>query len=290
MKNVILCPNPYRDKQLAVTRKVTALLREVGIQSVISLPFSVDMAEMPADLMYQPLKNALRNADLMIAFGGDGSLLHLAKTAAIHHIPILGVNLGNLGYIAELDSAELPLLRKLKNSDIKRENRMMLDVRVYRDEKPVYATIVLNDAVITKGAVARVVRLQLRLNQKEFIRLGGDGLIFATPTGSTAYSLSAGGPIVDPAAQNILITPICAHSLTSSSYVLGPDQTIEVSCNDNGNKTVYLSADGGKAFLLKAGDRVVIRRSKYVTELIKLKDRSFYETLREKMANRELIK
>ncbi len=290
MKNVILCPNPYRDKQLAVTRKVTALLREVGIQSVISLPFSVDMAEMPADLAYQPLKNALRNADLMIAFGGDGSLLHLAKTAAIHHIPILGVNLGNLGYIAELDSAELPLLRKLKNSDIKRENRMMLDVRVYRDEKPVYATIVLNDAVITKGAVARVVRLQLHLNQKEFIRLGGDGLIFATPTGSTAYSLSAGGPIVDPAAQNILITPICAHSLTSSSYVLGPDQTIEVSCNDNGNKTVYLSADGGKAFLLKAGDRVVIRRSKYVTELIKLKDRSFYETLREKMANRELIK
>ena len=290
MKNLILCPNPYRDKQLAVTRKVTALLREVGIQSVISLPFSVDMAEMPADLAYQPLKNALRNADLMIAFGGDGSLLHLAKTAAIHHIPILGVNLGNLGYIAELDSAELPLLRKLKNSDIKRENRMMLDVRVYRDEKPVYATIVLNDAVITKGAVARVVRLQLRLNQKEFIRLGGDGLIFATPTGSTAYSLSAGGPIVDPAAQNILITPICAHSLTSSSYVLGPDQTIEVSCNDNGNKTVYLSADGGKAFLLKAGDRVVIRRSKYVTELIKLKDRSFYETLREKMANRELIK
>lgn len=290
MKKVILCPNPYRDRQLLTTKKVIELLREVDIQCVVSLPFNIELSEVPRDLVYQPLKTALKDADLMIAFGGDGSILHLAKTAAIHRIPILGINLGNLGYIAELDSTELLLLRKLKNKDVKRECRMMLDVRVYRGEKQVYSTIVLNDAVITKGAVARVVKLQLYLNQKEFIHMGGDGLIFATPTGSTAYSLSAGGPIVDPAAQNILITPICAHSLMSSSYVLGPEQTIEVSCANNGNKTVYLSADGGKAFLLKEGDRVVIRRSKYVTELMKLKDRSFYETLREKMANREWIK
>ena len=290
MKKVILCPNPYRDRQLLMTKKVIDLLREVDIQCVVSLPFTIELSEVPGNLVYQPLKTALRDADLMIAFGGDGSILHLAKTAAIHRIPILGINLGNLGYIAELDSTELSLLRKLKNKDVKRESRMMLDVRVYRGEKQVYSTIVLNDAVITKGAVARVVKLQLYLNQKEFIHMGGDGLIFATPTGSTAYSLSAGGPIVDPTAQNILITPICAHSLMSSSYVLGPEQTIEVSCANNGNKTVYLSSDGGKAFLLKEGDRVVIRRSRYVTELMKLKDRSFYETLREKMANREWIK
>ena len=290
MKKVILCPNPYRDRQLLTTKKVIELLREVDIQCVVSLPFNIELSEVPRDLVYQPLKTALKDADLMIAFGGDGSILHLAKTAAIHRIPILGINLGNLGYIAELDNTELSLLRKLKNKDVKRESRMMLDVRVYRGDKQVYSTIVLNDAVITKGAVARVVKLQLYLNQKEFIHMGGDGLIFATPTGSTAYSLSAGGPIVDPTAQNILITPICAHSLMSSSYVLGPEQTIEVSCANNGNKTVYLSSDGGKAFLLKEGDRVMIRRSKYVTELIKLKDRSFYETLREKMANRELIK
>ena len=290
MKKVILCPNPYRDRQLLTTKKVIELLREVDIQCVVSLPFNIELSEVPRDLVYQPLKTALKDADLMIAFGGDGSILHLAKTAAIHRIPILGINLGNLGYIAELDNTELSLLRKLKNKDVKRESRMMLDARVYRGDKQVYSTIVLNDAVITKGAVARVVKLQLYLNQKEFIHMGGDGLIFATPTGSTAYSLSAGGPIVDPTAQNILITPICAHSLMSSSYVLGPEQTIEVSCANNGNKTVYLSSDGGKAFLLKEGDRVMIRRSKYVTELIKLKDRSFYETLREKMANRELIK
>ena len=288
MKKVVLCPNVYRDRQFQATKQVAQLLKEIGIDSVVSLPFQVDGVELPKDLSFQPLKYALKGADLLVAFGGDGSILHLAKTAAINRIPILGINLGNLGYIAELESGDLHLLEKLKKDDFKREERMMLDVRVMRADRQVYSTVVLNDAVITKGAVARVVKLQLYLNDKEFVRLGGDGMILATPTGSTAYSLSAGGPIVDPAAQNILITPICAHSLTSSSFILGPEQTVEVASVHNGNKTVYLSADGGKAFLIKPEDRVVVRRSKYVTELIKLKDRSFYETLREKMAEREL--
>ena len=286
----MLCPNPYRDRQLDTTKKVCGILAGMGIETAISLPFHPDLSELPADMQYQPLKAALKGADLMIAFGGDGSILHLAKTAAMHRVPILGINLGNLGYISELESGDLSQLQKLKNDKLRREHRMMLDVRVFRGDKQVYSDVVLNDAVITKGAVARIIKLQMYLNHKEFIRIGGDGVIFATPTGSTAYSLSAGGPIVDPAAQNILITPICAHSLTSSSYVLGPDQVIEVQSVNNGNKTVYLSADGGKAFLLKENDRLVIRRSKYVTELIKLKDCSFYETLRKKMADREMRK
>ena len=290
MKKIVLCPNPYRDRQLNTTKKVCRILAEMGIEIAISLPFHPDLTELPSELEYQPIKTALKGANLMIAFGGDGSILHLAKTAAMHRVPILGINLGNLGYIAELESSDLSLLQKLKSDKFRREHRMMLDVRVFRGEKQVYSDVVLNDVVITKGAVARIIKLQMYLNQKEFIRVGGDGVIFATPTGSTAYSLSAGGPIVDPAAQNILITPICAHSLTSSSYVLGPDQVIEVQSTNNGNKTVYLSADGGKAFLLKENDRVVVRKSKYVTELIKLKDCSFYETLRKKMADREMRK
>ena len=288
MKKVVLCPNPYRDRQLHMTREVIQILREMGIESAVSLPFAQETTEVPKDLVYQPLKTAMKRADIMIAFGGDGSILHLAKTAAVHRLPILGINLGNLGYIAELESTDLPLLRRLNDADLQYEERMMLNVRVFREEKQVYSTTVLNDAVITKGAVARVIKLQLYLNQKEFICQGGDGMIFATPTGSTAYSLSAGGPIVDPVAQNILITPICAHSLMASSYVLGPEQTVEIRSVRNGNKTVYLSADGGKAFLLKESDRVVIGKSKYVTKLVKMKNRSFYEILRSKMANREM--
>lgn len=288
MKKVVLCPNVYRDRQFTTTKEVGRLLNEIGIQYTVSLPFTVENAALPKGFHYEPIRSALKNADLMIAFGGDGSILHLAKTAAMHHTPILGINLGNLGYIAELESTDLELLKKLKDEHLQKEERMMLDVRVYRSNKQVYSNIVLNDAVLTKGAVARVIKLQLYMNGKEFIRVGGDGIIFATPTGSTAYSLSAGGPIVDPVAQNILITPICAHSLASPAYVLGPEQIIEVQSVNNGNKTVYLSADGGKAFLVKEGDRIVVRRSKYTTELIKLKDRSFYETLRIKMADREM--
>ena len=290
MRKVVLCPSPYRDRQLATTKNVCRILDDLGIEAAITLPFHPDLSEMPKELTYQPLKAALKGADLMIAFGGDGSILHLAKTAAMHRIPILGINLGNLGYIAELESGDLELLRKLKNGQLRREARMMLDVRVFRGEKQVYSEVVHNDAVITKGAVARVIKLQMYLNQREFLRIGGDGVIFATPTGSTAYSLSAGGPVVDPAAQNILITPICAHSLISSSYVLGPDQVIEIQSVNNGKKTVYLSSDGGKAFVLREGDRVVVRRSRHITELLKLKDCSFYETLRKKMADREMRK
>ena len=288
MKKVVLSPNIYRDRQLNTTKQVNHLLNEMGIETVVSMPFQVDDVDLPKGLHYEPLKYAIRNSDLMIAFGGDGSILHLAKASALHHIPLLGINLGNLGYIAELEHTDLELLKRLKEPDLPREQRMMLDVRVYRGDKQVYSNIVLNDAVLTKGAIARVIKLQLYMNGKEFVRVGGDGIIFATPTGSTAYSLSAGGPIVDPVANNILITPICAHSLMSPSYVLDPEQIIEVQSVNNGSKTVYLSADGGKAFLLKEGDRLMIKRSKFSTELIKLKDRSFYETLRVKMADREI--
>lgn len=288
MKKVVLCPNHHRDHHLAVTEKVTKILSDMGIDSVVSLPFLSECSGLPKDLNYQPIKTAIKSASLLIAFGGDGSILHLAKTAALHRVPILGVNLGNLGYIAELEETDLALLQKLRSPSVRRESRMMLDVRVQRGNRQVYSNLVLNDVVVTKGAVARVIRLQLYLNHKEFIHFDGDGVIIATPTGSTAYSLSAGGPIVDPAAHNLIITPICAHSLTTSSYILGPEQTVGIQGIENGAKTVYLSADGGRAFSLREGDRVSVRRSKYTTELIKLKDRSFYDTLRVKLANREI--
>lgn len=196
-----------------MTQKVREILAEEGIESVISLPFQPEGDVLPKELTYLPVKTAIKGADLMIAFGGDGSILHLAKTAAVNHLPILGINLGNLGYIAELESTDIGLLRKLKSGKVKREARMMLDVRVFRAEKQVYSNIVLNDAVITKGAVARVIHLQMYLNQKEFIRIGGDGMIFATPTGSTAYSLSAGGPIVGSGgAEYPAHSHLCAHA------------------------------------------------------------------------------
>ena len=220
---------------------------------------------------------------MLIAFGGDGTILHLARTVALHNVPVLGINLGSLGFMSELEPNELERLRDLKSWDFAVESRMMLDVTVLREGKPVYNNIALNDAVISKGSVARVVRLDVSTEEGRLTRITGDGAIVSTPTGSTGYSMAAGGPIVEPTAHNLLLTPICPHSTRAGSYVLSPEHTLLVETADANRKFVYLSVDGGKAFSLKNGDMVRTRQSKFVTKLVRLSKKSFCEILDSKM-------
>ena len=186
--------------------------------------------------------------------------------------------------MSELEPDELERLRDLKNWNLTIEERMMLDVAVLREGKTVYSTIALNDAVISKGSIARVVRLEIFTEEGFLTRIGGDGVVVSTPTGSTGYSMAAGGPIVEPTAKNILLTPICPHTTRSSSYVLAPEHVIRVIAPDADRKFVYLSADGGKAFSLKNNDIVQVRHSKYTTKLVRLSKKSFCEILDKKMA------
>ena len=160
---------------------------------------------------------------------------------------------------------------------------MMLDVSVVRDGRAVYSNIALNDAVVSKGSIARVVRLRIFTEEGHLTRVGGDGVIVSTPTGSTGYSMAAGGPIVEPTAHNLLLTPICPHATRSTSYVLSPDHVITVEAADANRKFVYLSVDGGKAFSLKNGDQVKVCKSKYETQLVRLSKKSFCEILDKKM-------
>ena len=160
---------------------------------------------------------------------------------------------------------------------------MMLDVTIFREDKAVFSNIALNDAVISKGAVARVVRLDIFTEEGRLTKVTGDGVVIATPTGSTGYSMAAGGPIVEPTARNLLITPICAHSTRNSCYVLSPEHVITVETSDANRKFVYLSADGGKAFSLKNGDRIRVRQSKFDMGLVRLSKKSFCEILEHKM-------
>ena len=211
MKKVILCPNPYRDRDLGAAQEAARILEEAGIDSVYCLPFKLEPRTYPVEL--RPLQQEIKGADMVIAFGGDGTILHLAKTAAMRSLPVLGVNLGSLGFMSELERNELHLLKNLSSGQYKKEKRMMLDVEVERGGRSVYRNMALNDAVVTKGAVARVVRLFVDVGSSRLGGFSGDGLIIATPTGSTGYSLSAGGPIVEPTAQNLVVMPICAHSL-----------------------------------------------------------------------------
>jgi len=286
LKRVILSPNPYRDKNFATLREAMAVLKGAGIDTRVCLPFEVDRNyELPRDIRFSRLDRELPGADMLICFGGDGTLLHTAKTATRQGIPVLGVNIGTMGFMAELESGELSQLARIATDDYTIDNRMMLDVTVFRDRDIIYHDICLNDVAITKGAVARIVHLGVQCDGVEAMEIGGDGLILATPTGSTAYSLSAGGPIVEPEANNILITPICAHDVGSRCMVASDKRVITVGLTNNSRRNAFLSVDGGKAVKLNMGDTATVRKSEKITKLIRLKDRSFYDVVNTKFKN-----
>lgn len=283
MKNVILTPNPYRDKNFQTVRNAVKVLREAGIEPKLCLPFEVDRTyDLPRDLRFHKLDRELPNAELVICFGGDGTILHMAKTATRRGIPILGVNIGTMGFMAELESTELDKLARLATDDFTLDSRMMLDVTVQRDRDIIFHDICLNDVVITKGAVARIVHLSVQCDGVQAMECGGDGIVIATPTGSTAYSFSAGGPIVEPEAQNIIITPICAHDIGSRCIVTSDKRVITVGLVQNARRNAFLSVDGGKALRLNMGDVATIKKSNLVTKLVRLKDRSFFDVVNAK--------
>lgn len=284
--NVILSPNPYRDLGLKAAQYAKRILEQNGVQTALCLPFELDehsRMEIPAHLKLTPLAQVLRDADMLICFGGDGTILHAAKDANPYRIPILGVNMGSVGFMAELEHGELSLLSRLVSGRYEIEERMMLDVCVKREGRAIYSDTALNDAVLTKGAVARVLELGVTGDRVLISSFSGDGVIIATPTGSTAYSMAAGGPIVEPSARNIIVTPICAHSLRVKPMVLDGGRTVGIRLEQGGRRSAYLSVDGGRAFKVLSGDRVEVRRSGQVTRLVKLTGRSFYELIHQKL-------
>ena len=283
MKNIVLTPNPYRDKNFQTVRNAMKVLRDSGIEPRLCLPFDVDRTfELPRDLRFSRLDRELPNADLVICFGGDGTILHMAKTATRRGIPILGVNIGTMGFMAELESTELDMLSRLAADDYMLDSRMMLDVTVQRDRDIIFHDICLNDAVITKGAVARIVHLAVQCDGVQVLACGGDGIIISTPTGSTGYNLSAGGPIVEPEADNIIITPICAHDVGSRCIVTSGKRVITTQLIQNARRNAFLSVDGGKALRLNMGDIATVKKSHLTTKLVRLKDRSFFDVVNSK--------
>ena len=286
MKRVILTPNPYRDKNFNTVRKAAEILKAAGVEPRICLPFEVERNyDLPKDIRFHRLDREMSGAEAVICFGGDGTILHIAKTATRHGLPVLGVNIGTMGFMAELESGELDQLARLAGNDYTIDQRMMLDVTVHRDRDIVYHDICLNDVAITKGAVARIVHLSVQCDGVQAMECGGDGIVFATPTGSTAYSLSAGGPIVEPEAHNILITPICAHDVISRCIVASDKRIITVGLSKSARRNAFLSVDGGKAYKLNMGDVATIRKSELATQLIRLKERSFYDVVSMKFKN-----
>lgn len=283
MKRVVLCPNPYRDKNFQTVLQAQRILRDSGVDTCICLSFEVDRSvTIPPDIPLCDFKTEIRRADCLICFGGDGTILHASKEATAAGRPILGVNIGTMGFMAELESGELELLRLLAEDRYTVDERMMLSVRVTRGGTCVFDEIALNDAVITKGAIARTIPLGVQCDGVEAMSFTGDGLIVCTPTGSTAYSMSAGGPIVEIGANAIVLTPICAHDFKTRPIVTSGERKISVQLGRGGRKSAFLSVDGGRALKLGAGDCVSISMAQQKTRLLCLKERSFYEIIHNK--------
>ena len=235
---------------------------------------------------FVPSSMLCRGTDLLIVLGGDGSILEAARNAAPEGVPIVGINLGRLGYMAEIEMDELHLLDRIVREQYQIDERSMLKVEILRGGKEVAATAhALNDAVITNGSVARLVDLELREGGTILSTYRADGLIFATPTGSTAYSMSAGGPIIDPRQRCISVTPICPHSLASRPLIFPDDAVLEAKNICEREKMLYLTIDGRMNFELRRGDVVRIVRADITTKLLRVKERSFYTTIRQKLSS-----
>ncbi|HEY4744990.1 MAG TPA: NAD(+)/NADH kinase [Desulfuromonadaceae bacterium] len=223
-------------------------------------------------------------AELVVVLGGDGTLISVARLFSGREVPIVGVNLGSLGFLTEITVEELyPLLERCLKGDPRVSERMMLEITLCRDGQEIEKTHVLNDMVINKGALARIVDLETRINRHTLTTFKADGLIVSTPTGSTGYSLSAGGPIIHPVMSCIVITPICPHTLTNRPIVVTDDSIISITIASSYDEKVYLTLDGQVGFKLKQGDTIEVRRALKTTALVMSGDRDYFEILRTKL-------
>ncbi len=274
---ILLVPNLSRDLDLTVTSQVAACLFSYGADLACT--------ETLGNVSQMTPSQGAEWADFAIVLGGDGTILRFAHSAALRNLPILGINCGNLGYMAELNGEEPEQLKRLFTGDYVVEERMMLKTSVLRADDLVFSVDCLNDAVVSYGQLPHLISFDLAERGQIFASYHADGIIFSTPTGSTAYSLSAGGPILDPVLKAIAVTPICAHSLTSRPTVFSSSADLSLIVGSQKKGEAYLTCDGDRNCLLREGDRVMISVSSLTTRLIRFGYTPFGTVLSAKLNN-----
>jgi NAD+ kinase len=279
---VLLEPNRTKDLCYRVTAQAAQILHEAGAKVFVAEP---EAKECLPDFV-ELLKGDLSGFSAVVAFGGDGTLLSAAHRAADFGVPLVGVNLGTVGFLTEVEPKDIGLLVRLTTGAYSLEERMMLSILLYREDKVIYETNALNDCIVSRGGTPRSIPLVLQSDGKTLKTLLGDGVIVATPTGTTAYSLSAGGPIVEPMAESITITPICAHALYAKAFVLRPERVVSILIGPMEGKEAWLSGDGVESVPLCSGDRIVVHRSRLTTRIVKFGNDNFYDILKEKLMDR----
>ena len=278
MKNAIIIPNYLKEKSLAFSIVAKKLLEEKGYNPIILKENEMFKGE----------------ADFAIVLGGDGTIIRASKQLYGTDIPVLGINFGNLGYLTECNpETAIDAINKLINGDHIIENRLMISGEIIRDGKKIHSFIALNEASLYRATLMKSFKMEIYINGKHTNTVLGDGLIIATPTGSTSYNLSAGGPILTPTANNMVITQIAPFSFPGTPLVTAGDDVIGIKINiDNITKkgNVAIEFDGSESVEIKDGDIIKIRKADHNAKIIKVSDRSFYQLLKEKLskANNEI--
>jgi NAD+ kinase len=279
IKRVGLIINRAKGQALQFAQEVIAYLAGRGVEVRVEREAAPMMGR--NDLACD--ESGLGRMELLITLGGDGTILTAGRIAAPNGVPILGVHMGHFGFIAEAHPDDLfPSLDDVLEGRMTVEERMMVRGEVVRGGEVVYSEIGLNDIVLNKGATARMLHLQTAFGGEFIATYPADGVIVATPTGSTAYALSAGGPLVEPTVQALLVVPICPHTLAARPLVIPADETVSVTIESDGGEVLFV-ADNSRVFPLRTGDRVDIRRAECSTRIITLGRASFYRKVRQRL-------
>ncbi|GKX31935.1 NAD kinase [Vallitalea longa] len=286
MNKFVIIPNLTKDKELETTKLIVDWLEK----NKCKIYLSDDVASYINKKEYGCTVNEMYNyAECVIVLGGDGTILNTARSLLKYDIPILGVNLGNLGFLAEVEKKDaLSTLSKIINGDYYIQRRMMIDVKKKTKNREETIGVALNDIVIARTSISRMMKYSIYVNDGHVNNYSADGIIVSTPTGSTAYNLSAGGPILDPKNEMMVITPICPHTLMSRSIVLSKNDIVKISLQDNLknlNDDIMITIDGQESIKVDEEDKIIISNSYRSAKLITCNKNGFYKILRKKLGN-----
>lgn len=284
MKNIGIIVNNKKDPKFKNFKYVAQLVRNSGFTPVVSKDYTGLFQD--KGYIKTTLEEMFEISSMVIILGGDGTFLNVADLAVRYDVALLGVNLGTLGYLAQIDKSEIDRIPEILKSELSFQKRMMLSASVYRDNRKIYEYSALNDVVVTRSAVLKPISIDLYGESGIIADYFCDGLIFSTPTGSSAYSLSVGGPIMDPSMEAILVSAISPHTLSSHSLVFNSDKKLECRVNSSKNINSLISVDGRHVFYIQNNDKIVIQKTNNYLRLVQLSKCDFYTVLKNKFSSR----
>ena len=274
---IALIVNTNKAHAAETAQRVVAELTPLGVELLTCTDCPVE-----GTTVTDSAEDMFRACDLAITVGGDGTILHNAQYAAVYNKPLLGINLGRVGFVANLEPDETDELKKLATGDYRIQRRMLLDITVNKDGEERHYTA-MNEAVLHRDSLSNIVNISVALDGEQIISYRADGMMFSTPTGSTAYSFSAGGPVIEPEMRCILLTPVCPQALSSRQVVFGEDSVLSAQVHPESDLKCYLTVDGQNYIPVSSDDAITVRKSPIELQLIILKEKNFYTLLNEKL-------